>query len=115
MLKKGYELNWTDAILFPSKEFASRFFAREGYKEGLHGLVVSMLMAFYHLIIFAKIWEIKGFNEYNANNFLEKVKDETEKTKNELSYWFWLEKFKKIKSPALKITYKLLRKTKITS
>lgn len=34
MLKRGYNFTWQDAIRMPFKEFLSRFFAREGYKDG---------------------------------------------------------------------------------
>ncbi len=53
LIKKGYAFDWKDAIRFPVKEFLSRFFAREGYKDGFHGLMLSLLMAFYHFLIFA--------------------------------------------------------------
>src|SRR3989344_3756182 len=55
LIEKGYNFAWQDSIRFPIKEFISRFFAREGYRDGLHGLVLSLLMAFYHLIIFGNI------------------------------------------------------------
>src|SRR3989344_3085447 len=55
IVEKGYKFIWQDSIRFPIKEFISRFFAREGYRNGLHGLVLSLLMAFYHLIIFGNI------------------------------------------------------------
>ena len=45
LIKKGYSFDPRDAIRFPVKEFLSRFFAREGYKDGFHGLMLSVLMA----------------------------------------------------------------------
>ena len=50
LLKKNYKVDALDAIRMPMNEFLSRFFAREGYRDGLHGLVLSLLMAFYHLL-----------------------------------------------------------------
>ena len=59
LLRRGYVFNYADAIRLPFKEFLSRYFAREGYKDGFHGLMLSFLMAFYHFAIFVYIWEKK--------------------------------------------------------
>ncbi|MDO8657809.1 MAG: glycosyltransferase family 2 protein, partial [Candidatus Levybacteria bacterium] len=88
LISKGYVFAWTDAIRFPFQEFLSRFFAREGYKEGVHGLIISMLMAFYHLVIFTKIWEMKGFKEVNSDNFFDQTEKEFEKVNKDINYWF---------------------------
>ncbi|MBU2632263.1 glycosyltransferase family 2 protein, partial [Patescibacteria group bacterium] len=63
LLSEGYSVSVRDAIRFPAQEFISRFFARKGYKDGLHGLVLSILMAFYHFFIFAYLWEKSGFRK----------------------------------------------------
>ncbi len=34
----------------PAREFARRYFTLEGYKDGVHGLVLSLLMAYYALV-----------------------------------------------------------------
>ncbi|OGH03154.1 MAG: hypothetical protein A2798_01860 [Candidatus Levybacteria bacterium RIFCSPHIGHO2_01_FULL_37_17] len=99
ILKNDYNFSYLDAIRFPIKEFLSRFFARKGYKDGLHGLMLSMLMAFYHFIIFAFIWEKKGFTEENADNFLEEVGAELKRGGNEIDYWIKKEKYDNIKNP----------------
>lgn len=104
LIDKGYELNFIDIIRFPLKEFLSRFFAREGYKDGFYGLMLSLLMAFYHLIIFAKIWEMKKFpDNKNALPILEKgITD----AKKEVKYWLVNEKIKGEKSVAKKMLLK---------
>jgi len=65
LIKKGYIFDWRDSVRFPVKEFLSRFFAREGYKDGFHGLMLSILMAFYHFIVFSYIWEKQKFKQIN--------------------------------------------------
>jgi (heptosyl)LPS beta-1,4-glucosyltransferase len=112
LLKKGYTFSPHDAIGFPLREFLSRFFAREGYKDGLHGLVLSMLLAFYHLVIFAKIWEKRGFKEYNSSHFLDTVSKQLRKGFDEISYWIANEKLKRSKSLLEQTMLKVQRKLK---
>jgi len=108
LIDKGYKLKVEDAINFPFKEFLSRFFAREGYRDGLHGLVLSLLMAFYHLAVFVRIWEKEGFEKKNVDT-LSLLHKESKVAKKEFRYWVRNEKIKRIKNPFKKILFKLLR------
>ena len=110
LVKNGYEFKWQDSIRFPVKEFLSRFFAREGYKDGLHGLVLSMLMAFYHLLVFVIIWEKRGFEKVEHKNFFSEVEEELEKSSKDIFFWLDSEKIKLIKNPFKKAVYKTIRK-----
>lgn len=110
LLKQGYEFNFIDAIRFPFNEFLSRYFAREGYKDGFHGLVISLLLGFYHLMIFCYIWEKNEFAAVENKNILEKTEIEMKKVKKELQYWFLTEKIKQSKSFGRKLWLKLWRK-----
>jgi glycosyltransferase involved in cell wall biosynthesis len=111
-LRLGYRFDWKDAIRFPLKEFLSRFFAREGYKDGLHGLMLSLLMAVYHFSIFAYLWEKKDFPkaQYKADSFPREVNKELNKAQKELTYWLYNEKIKQEKNPLKKLLLKGERK-----
>lgn len=87
----GYQFKWQDLIEKPLNEFFSRFFAREGYKEGLHGLSLSLLQAFSELALYLKLWEKKKFTAFNLE--LDEVKDLKDKSGQGIDYWF-----KRIKS-----------------
>ena len=113
ILAKGYVYDWLDAIRFPAKEFLSRFFAREGYKEGVHGLIISILMAFYHLVIFAKIWEMQGFKEIYDQNILDKTEKEFKNFHKEMRYWFLNEKIKSTKNVFNRLRLKVKNKLKV--
>lgn len=67
---------WTGAIKFPLDEFLKRFFYWEGYKDGLHGLVLSLLMALNRIVVFAKLWEKQNFKSeaISLNDFYKQVK-----------------------------------------
>lgn len=109
-LRKGYSFSYFDVIRFPLGEFLSRFFARKGYKDGFHGLVLALLMAFYHLIVFAFIWEKRGFKEYEGKEFLDDTEKEFERAGKEIFFWISKEKMEAIKNPLKKNLYKISRK-----
>ncbi len=110
LIKNGYKFNWRDAIRFPVKEFMSRFFAREGYRDGFHGLMLSLLMSFYHLVIVANIWEKKGLEKFDNENIAAELEKEVNKSYKDMSFWITNEKIKKISNPIKKIFYKIHRK-----
>ena len=110
LLKNGYVFNYLDAIRFPLKEFLSRYFAREGYKDRFYGLVLSIFMGFYHFIIFAKLWEKENFKDNTGSEFINNVEKEFKKSQRELVYWFLTEKIKATKNVFSKIGLKIRRK-----
>jgi glycosyltransferase involved in cell wall biosynthesis len=110
LIKKGYIFNWKDAIRFPVKEFLSRYFAREGYKDGFHGLMLSLLMGFYHFIVFSYLWEKHKFTQINDREMLAETEEEIAQSYKDLFFWFSQEKLKLIKNPVSKIYHKILRK-----
>ena len=112
LIKKGYSFDWRDAIRFPIKEFLSRFFAREGYRDGFHGLMLSLLMTFYHFIVFSYIWEKHKFKQINDETLLVETEKEIAQSSKDLFFWFSKEKTKLIKNPIAKIFHKILRKVK---
>ena len=57
----GYKLRLSDLILKPIQEFNSRFYFAEGYKDGMHGLVFSILQSFAISLIYIRLWEKYGF------------------------------------------------------
>src|SRR3989344_362141 len=66
-------------------EFLKRYFAEGGYKDDLHGLILSYLMSFYYLVVYAKIWEKSGFPE--SKLLLTDFKKDFEKNSKEIEYW----------------------------
>ena len=86
-LAQGKKVSPLDAIRFPKNEFLKRFFREEGYKDGLHGLVLSLLQSFSALVLFAKLWEEQGFKEEQAPSFFKKAVSEFKKSFQEFRYW----------------------------
>lgn len=81
----GYEFSWTDVIHKPLAEFLSRYFANQGFKDGLHGLALSLLQAFSFLVVYLKLWEKKDFPQQDIK--WEEVKEVSRKGAQELDYW----------------------------
>lgn len=111
-LDKGYQLSYFDALRFPLNEFISRFFARKGYLDGFHGLMLSLLMAFYHLIIFACLWEKQGFKEHDKEDFLKETEKEFRKAGREIMFWIAKEKLERIKNPIQRNLQKISNKAR---
>lgn len=80
-------LRWFDALWLPINDFFKTFFLQKGYRDGLHGLVLSLLQAFYSLVIFAKYWEINKFKIEEPKNFPHAVIAEITKIGKDFRYW----------------------------
>lgn len=99
LIKSGYKFDWRDLLKIPPNEFLSRFFANKGFKDGLHGLALSLLQAFSFLTVYLKVWEQSGFIKQEIS--LSQFKNETERGAKSIEYWFKNERkgiFKKIYS-----------------
>lgn len=112
-LRKGYVFNHLDFIRFPLNEFFKRFFADKGYKDGFHGLMLSMLMGFYHFVVFAYLWEKKDFIEPVDENFRRSLKEELKKSKKGLTYWIDSKKIEQENNTFKKTVLKIKRKLQI--
>jgi glycosyltransferase involved in cell wall biosynthesis len=109
-MESGKEFLWTDIISKPFNEFLSRFFARSGYRDGLHGLVLAFLQSVSMLILTLKIWEKKSFYEVEPAALFKETEKEARKMRKDMLYWFTNEKVSEIKNPLKKTAFRLLRK-----
>ena len=109
-LKNGYVFAYFDAIRFPLSDFLNWFFARKGYKDGFHGLILALMQAFYHFLVFAFIWEKKGFKEYDKDDFLEQTNKEFRSAGKEVLFWFTKEKIDSMKNPINRNLHKISNK-----
>lgn len=108
LLASSKKVVWQDSIRMPAEDFLRRFFVQKGYKDGLHGLVLSMLMAFYHLVIFCRVWEKQGFKEEELGP--EDINKEFKKSGKEINYWLWEVQIRETKNLLKKLFLKLKRK-----
>lgn len=111
-IASGKKVHMTDAMRLPVQDFLKTFFLQNGYRDGLHGFVLSSLQAFYAFLIFAKCWEIQGFKEENSEDFLKIVESEWMRAQKEISYWFLTSFISRTKNPLRKIRLSIQRKAK---
>lgn len=83
LVAEGYQFSLTDLIKKPTDEFLSRYFAGEGYKDEIHGLILALLQGFVEFLTYAKVWEKQGFKEEKIDLFPELV----DKSINDFNYW----------------------------
>lgn len=112
LIKTGYVLTPGDLIKIPWKEFLSRYFARKGYKDGIHGLFLSLLMAASHLVMLGYVWEKEGFREVSSRKVLEDAESEFIAVNKDLKFWFVSIKIDESKNPIRKLSLKLKSKLK---
>lgn len=55
---EGKTFAWYKLLYHPIVEFWRRYVSGKGYKDGMHGFILSILMAFYAEIILVKMWEM---------------------------------------------------------
>ena len=65
--KEGYKFNWRDLLSKPSKEFLGRYFVGEGFKDGIHGLILSLLQSFSEFLVYIKVWQAEKFKEVDPD------------------------------------------------
>lgn len=109
------KIKMSDFLLKPIQEFNGRFFRAYGYKDGIHGLVFSLLQAFAIFLIYAKLWEKQGAVEkiVSKDSFVSASLE----SGYEYTYWFtkyFKEEYSKniIKNSIIKLKLIITRLTK---
>lgn len=98
-------------ITRPVSDFIKRYLAFEGYKDGFHGLVLSLLQAFYELVTVVKVWELRKFDKQEV----ESIEVVEKKLKKAFSDWKWWKRESVIREARVvkRLTNKLLRRLKL--
>ncbi|HCS78150.1 TPA: glycosyltransferase family 2 protein [Patescibacteria group bacterium] len=93
LLRDGVHFEWKNLIAKPTNEFLSRFFAWEGYKDGVHGLALALLQAFSFLVVQLKLWEQQKFETHTPQNFLDESNEVLKRSYNDITYWYQTTKY----------------------
>lgn len=91
-------------LVRPIDEFISRFLKDQGYKDGLHGLTLSILQAFYMFVVVVKSWEMKKFEEEKIG-----VAEVEEQGKYLAKVWRWWKYENQLKAQSSKIKTVLIK------
>lgn len=58
-IQQGKDYTAAEAMKNALSEFIGRYFAAEGYKDGMHGFVLSIMQMFYYFLVYFYYWEEK--------------------------------------------------------
>jgi len=106
--KKGIEFNWTMLITKPMPEFLRRYFAEEGYKDGLHGIALSLLQSFSEVVLYTKLWQKQDFRKRKIS--ITEVESEVKKAVKDVNWWFTEARIKESKNIFQKLWLRITRK-----
>lgn len=109
LYENGYSFSLGDSISKPFSEFLSRFFARKGYLDGTHGLILSLLMAFYQLVVVVLLWEKEKFVE-DTSGPVAVLEKEVSGVRKQLMYWLTTAQIQNSKNTVSKTFLRLKRK-----
>ena len=85
LVDDNYKFKWQDLIKKPTNEFLSRYFFGQGYKDGIHGLALSLLQAFSEVVKYLKVWQKEKFEESNPG--VKEVVNVLKESGKDLNYW----------------------------
>lgn len=86
LVNQKYRFQLSDLIKKPTSEFLTRYFAGEGYKDGVHGLALASLQAFSELVLYLKIWRLSPLKKDPSATLADTVRI-MEKAQSEVNYW----------------------------
>jgi glycosyltransferase involved in cell wall biosynthesis len=58
MYEDGRRANWFDVLIHPRLAFVRNYLLRGGFRDGMPGLIVSVMNSYYVSLKFAKLWEL---------------------------------------------------------
>ncbi len=68
-------------------EFIGRYFADDGYKDGMHGFVLAFLQMMYYFLVYFYVWEMGGAKEVNQKTILKDTVQFFSDSLHEISFW----------------------------
>lgn len=108
LLDQNTRFSWEHLISKPVQEFLTQFFARRGYKDGVHGLALSLLQAFSELVLYLKLWQYTGFPKSSPTP--EQVNVELSEQSRQYYWWYFqnrIDSSPKILKPFWKVARKV--------
>ncbi len=72
-IEKRIPFTLQETVKKSTSEFISRYFAEQGYRDGMHGLVLSFLQMFYYFLVYFYYWELKKYDGGDSKNAVSSI------------------------------------------
>lgn len=110
LTKQSIQFSWPLLIQKPGSEFFTQYFARQGYKDGIHGLALAGLQTFSEFVLYLKLWQTQKFSPSSIP--IHQVSKEIKKQYQSLLWWLGEIKLKTAK-PFFPELIKIIRRIKL--
>ncbi len=64
----GEKYSLITAMRLSISELVSRFYVGEGYRDGMHGLMLSVLQSYYYFLVYGYYWEAKKYQNLESES-----------------------------------------------
>lgn len=68
MFRRGQRANLVLALAGAVRAFGGQYVRLQGFRDGGHGLILALLMAFYYFLVRAKLWSLWYLHEHPASS-----------------------------------------------
>ena len=87
-IKAGNNYSFADAIRLSVGEIIRRFFQAQGYKDGMHGMILSIFQSYYYFLVYAYYWEAKKYAQLETPESIRRFpRDWFTHALSEVLYW----------------------------
>lgn len=107
LIQTKQQLSLSTTISRSLSEFISRFFAHEGYRDGMHGFALAFLQMFYYFLVYFYFWEKNKYQSDQKEDIHEIPQIYFKKGLIETNYWLIK---KNLITPFLKLKTKIINK-----
>jgi glycosyltransferase involved in cell wall biosynthesis len=76
LFDQGERFYYHKLILLTLREFYRRYISGQGYREGVRGFALALMMAFYRALTWIKVWELHTFKHDPVTDRYKRVRDE---------------------------------------
>jgi len=76
LFDKGVKFSYYRFFGRSLKEFYNRFFRLRGYKDGMRGFFLCLMMAFYQALSYIKLWEKHRFKDEPVSSIYERIRQD---------------------------------------
>lgn len=58
LFKKDVKVSWYDMIIYPKAKFVQNYILRAGFRDGVAGLIMALMMSFHSFLVRGKLWQL---------------------------------------------------------